>query len=152
LKIAFEQPLTVGVPAAFLISDCVVSKTAPALPVRVKANGRLVGEWNLEERDVQRHSVNLPAEVVAGAAELILTFEIPAPRSPESMGWNSDSRLLGFRLARAVIGRAVIEIPKFGEKGAAPRSMLTRVIGLPGFALHVSRLMAGRVIRWWLER
>jgi hypothetical protein len=87
---------------------------------------------------------------VAGAPELVLSFEIPAPRSPESLGWASDSRLLGFRLARAAIGRSDVEMPLFGR--AAPRKLVTRIIGLPGFTLHVSRLMAGRLLKWWDER
>jgi hypothetical protein len=123
------------------------------MPVRVKANGRLVGEWSLgPEREVEIRSVNLPAEVVAGAEELILTFEIPAPRSPESLGWSSDSRLLGIRLARAVIGRDDIEMPVFGRRIAPRRKMIRRIIGLPFFAIHVSRIVAGRVVKWWIER
>jgi hypothetical protein len=153
MKIPFERPPTASVPASFIISDCVVSETAPALPVRIKANGQLVGEWSLgPDREIQRRSVNLPAEIVAGVEELILTFEIPAPRSPASLGWNSDSRLLGMRLARAVIGRADIEMPVFGKPSAPPRKLITRIIGLPGFALHVSRLVARRALRWWEER
>ena len=153
IKIPFDRAPTGGVPASFVISDCMVSETHPALPVRIKANGRLVGEWSLgPDREVHRQSINLPAEIVAGAEELILTFEIPSPRSPASLGWNSDSRLLGMRLARAVIGRADIEMPVFGKPTAPKRKMITRIIGLPWFALHVAKLVAGRAIRWWDER
>jgi hypothetical protein len=153
MKVPFERPPTAGVPASFVISDCMVSDSAPALPVRVRANGQLVGEWTLgPDREVHRRSVNLPAEIVAGAEELILTFEIPAPRSPASLGWNSDSRLLGMRLARALIGRADIPMPVFGKPTMAPRKLITRIIGLPGFALHVSRILARRALRWWEER
>ena len=153
MKVALEQPITTGVPATFVISDCMVSETASSLTVCVRANGQLVGEWTLgPDREVHRRSVNLPAEIVAGAEELILTFEIPAPRSPASLGWNSDSRLLGMRLARAVIGRADIPMPAFGKPATAPRKLITRIIGLPGFALHVSRLVARRALRWWEER
>jgi hypothetical protein len=56
------------------------------------------------------------------------------------------------RLARAVIGRADIEMPVFGKPSAPPRKLITRIIGLPGFALHVSRLVARRALRWWEER
>jgi hypothetical protein len=153
MKIPFEHPPTSGLPASFVISDCVVSEAVPVLPVRIKANGKLVGEWTLgPDREVQRCSVNLPAEIVSGVEELILTFEIPAPRSPASLGWNSDSRLLGMRLARAVIGRADIEMPIFGKPTAPQRKLIARIIGLPGFALHVSRLVARRALRWWDER
>ena len=153
MKVSFDQPPTTGFPVSFVISDCALSKAAPALLVRIKANGHLAGEWTLgPERDPHCRTVNLPAEFVAGVPELILTFEIPTPRSPESLGWNSDTRLLGFRLARAVAGSASIEIPVFGERAAPKRKLITRIIGLPRFALHVSRLMAGRLLRWWDER
>jgi len=153
MKIPFERPPTSSVPAAFVITDCTVSETAPALPVRVKANGQLVGEWSLgPDREAHRRSVNLPAEIVAGAEELILTFEIPSPRSPASLGWNSDSRLLGMRLARAAIGRADIEMPVFGKPSAPPRKLIARIIGLPWFAVHVGKLVARRALRWWDER
>ncbi|HLK20847.1 MAG TPA: hypothetical protein VKT81_17970, partial [Bryobacteraceae bacterium] len=153
IKIPFEKAPTAAVPASFIISDCVVSSSAPALPVRVKANGKLVGEWTLgPDREVHRRSVNLPAEIVSGLEELLLTFEIPTPRSPSSLGWNSDSRLLGMRVARAVIGRADIEMPVFGKPKAPPRKMITRIIGLPGYAIHVARITAGRALRWWENR
>jgi hypothetical protein len=153
MRIPFDRPPSGAAPASFIISDCVVSETAPALPVRVKANGQLVGEWSLgPDREMQRRSVNIAAEIMAGVEELILTFEIPAPRSPASLGWNSDSRLLGMRLARATIGRADIEMPVFGKRTAPPRKLTTRIIGLPWFALHVAKLVAGRAIRWWDER
>lgn len=153
IKISFDQAPTTGFPASFVISDCVLSKTFPSLPVRIKANGRQVTEWTLgPERDPHCRTINVPAESVAGQPELILTFEIPTPRSPESLGWNSDTRPLGFRLARAVLGSATIEIPAFGERAAPKRTLTTRIIGLPRFALHVARLMAGRALRWWDER
>jgi len=153
IKIPFEKPPTAAVPASFIISDCVVSASAPALPVRIKANGKLVGEWTLgPDREVHRRSVDLPAEIISGVEELILTFEIPSPRSPASLGWNSDSRLLGMRVARVVIGRADIEMPVFGKPKAPPRKLITRIIGLPGFAVHVARLTAGRALRWWENR
>ncbi len=151
-KVPFEQPPATALPASFIISDCVVSKTAPSLPVRVRANGKLVAEWTLgPDREVHRRAVDLPPEVMAGASELVLTFEIPTPRSPESLGWTSDSRLLGFRLARVAIGRRDVAMPVFGGQ-AAPRKLITRIIGLPGFALHVSRLLARRLLKWWDER
>src|SRR5580658_1874131 len=64
MKIPFERPPSGAVPASFIISDCMVSETAPALPVRVKANGQLVGEWSLgPDREIERRSVNIPAEI-----------------------------------------------------------------------------------------
>lgn len=153
MKIPFEHPPQTAVPASFIISDCMVSDAAKSLPVRVKANGRLVGEWALgPDREVHRRSVNLPAEIVAGVTELTLTFEIPEPHSPASFGWNSDARLLGIRLARVAIGRADVEMPVFGRRTVPPRKMITRIIGLPGFALHVGRLTARRAAKWWMER
>jgi len=153
MKVSFDQPPSAGFPISFVISDCALSKAAPSLPVRIKANGHPVAEWTLgPERDPHCRTINVPAESLAGQPELVLTFEIATPRSPESLGWNSDNRPLGFRLARAVLGSATIEIPTFGERAAPKRNLTTRIIGLPRFALHVARLTAGRALRWWDER
>ncbi len=144
IKVPFEEPPAGEVPASFIISDCMVSKRAPTLSVLLKANGRQVAEWELRDREAHRRSVNLPAEVLAGSQELILTFEIPTPRSPESLGWASDSRPLGIRVARAVIGRDDLEIPAFEQTPGAPRGLVARLRGLPGVARHFIRLAAKR--------
>jgi hypothetical protein len=145
LKVLFEELPSKAVPASFVISDCMVSGHAPNLPVVVKANGCVVAEWTLDDRNVHTRSVNLPAEVFAAAPELTLSFEIPAPHSPASLGWNTDDRPLGLRLARAVIGRRDIEIPVF-EKLPPRRSMIRRILGLPQFAVHVARILIKRYL------
>jgi hypothetical protein len=122
-----------------------VSGRAPKLPVVVKANGRVVAEWTLDDRNVHTRSINLPPEVFAAAPELTLTFEIPAPRSPASLGWNTDDRPLGLRLAHVVIGRGDIQIPVF-EKLPPRRSMFRRILGLPQFAVHVARILIKRYL------
>jgi hypothetical protein len=122
-----------------------VSGRAPKLPVVVKANGRVVAEWSLDDRKVHTRSLNLPQELFAAATELTLTFEIPAPHSPASFGWNADDRPLGLRLARAVIGRGEIAIPVF-EKLPVRRSMIRRILGLPQFAVHVARILIKRYL------
>jgi hypothetical protein len=134
-----------SIPASFVISDCMVSGRGSKLPVRVKANGRVVAEWALDDRNVHTRSVNLPPEVFAAAPELTLTFEIPAPRSPASLDWNSDDRPLGLRLAHVVIGRGDIEIPVF-KKLPPRRSMIRRILGLPQFAVHVARILIRRYL------
>jgi len=141
MRVRFEAPVTGPQPAAFLVSDCVVSKAAPSLTVRVKFGARSLAEWEFKDREVHRRSLELPADLLAGAEELILTFEVETPRSPESLGWTTDSRPLGIRLARMAIGRPELEMPAFGKKIAAPRSMIRRIIGLPGFAVHVARIL-----------
>jgi hypothetical protein len=146
LKVPFEEPPGKATPASFVISDCMVSGRAPKLPVMVKANGRVVAEWTLDDRNVHTRSINLPAEVFAAAPELTLSFEIPAPHSPASFGWNSDDRPLGLRLARVVIGRGDIEIPKF-DKLPPRRSMIRRILGLPQFSVHVARILIKRYLR-----
>jgi hypothetical protein len=133
------------IPASFVISDCMISGRAPKLPVVVKANGLVVAEWTLDDRKVHTRSINLPPEVFATAPELTLTFEIPAPHSPASFGWNADNRPLGLRLARAVIGRSDIAIPVF-EKLPPRRSMIRRILGLPQFAVHVARILIKRYL------
>jgi hypothetical protein len=145
LKVRFEEPPGGAIPASFVISDCMVSGRASKLPIVVKANGHLVAEWALAGRQVHTRSVNLPPEVFAAAPELTLTFEIPAPRSPASFGWNADNRPLGLRLARVVIGRGDIAIPVFG-KLPPRRGMIRRILGLPQFAVHVARILMKRYL------
>jgi hypothetical protein len=150
LKVAFDEVgqavPPASIPASFVISDCMVSGQAPKLPVVVKANGRVVAEWTLDDRKVHTRSIDLPPEVFAAAPDLTLTFEIPAPHSPVSFGWNTDDRPLGLRLARVAIGRSDIEIPVF-EKLAPRRSMIRRILGLPQFAVHVARILIERYLR-----
>jgi len=43
-------------------------------------------------------------------------------------------------------------MPVFGRHIGPPRKMITRILGLPWFAVHVSRIMAGRLIKWWDNR
>lgn len=149
LNIVFEQPPSGGVPASFIISDCMVSRAAPQLGVRVRANGQSVGEWTLgPARAVHRRSLELPAEAVAGRAGLKLTFEIATPRSPESLGWGGDSRPLGLRLARVSIGGDDVPMPAFGKRLYVVRRLFGRVLGLPNFARHYLH----RIVKWWYER
>jgi hypothetical protein len=145
LTVHFDEPPGKAIPAAFVISDCMVCGRAPKLPVVVKANGRVVAEWTLDDRKVHTRSVNLPREVFAVAPELTLTFEIPTPHSPASFGWNTDDRPLGLRLAHVVVGRGDIKIPVF-EKLPPRRSMIRRILGLPRFAVHVARILVKRYL------
>lgn len=140
MKVQFEEPPTGAVAASFIISDCMVSTSAPSLEVRVKAGGRTLAEWKFKDREVHRRRLDLPADLVSGSEEFILTFEVEAPRSPASLGWTSDARPLGIRLASVAIGRADVEMPAFGKITAAPRSMIRRIAGLPRFALHLARI------------
>ena len=133
------------IPASFVISDCMICERAPKLPVVVKANGRVVAEWTLDHRNAHTRSINLPPEVFAAGPELTLTFEIPAPHSPASFGWNTDDRPLGFRLAGVMIGRGDIEIPVF-EKRPPRRGTIRRILGLPQFAVHVARILIERYL------
>jgi hypothetical protein len=142
LTVPFDRPLKESAPMAVVISDCMVNGTARKLPVVVKANGRVVAEWTLDNRKAHTRSFTLPAEVVAGSPELTLSFEISDPRSPVSFGWGPDPNPLGLRLARAVIGKSQIEIPDF-EKHTRYRT-LKRVLGLPRFAVHVARVLLKR--------
>jgi hypothetical protein len=145
-RVPFEEPVSADLPAAFVISDCMVSPRAPKLPVTVKANGQPVAEWVLDNRRPHRQFAAIPAAVAARAPELTLSFEIAEPRSPESLGWSADSRPLGFQLARAVIGRGQVEIPQFKAVGRE-RPMYQRILGLPQYALHVARVLAKKYRR-----
>ena len=51
-----------AIPAAFVISDCMVTKQSPQLAVIVKANGHTVAEWALgPDRSLRKMVVTLPA-------------------------------------------------------------------------------------------
>ena len=146
LRVPFEQPVSGDLPAAFVISGGMLSPSAPVLAVAVKANGQAVAEWVLDDRRVHRRFATIPAAVVAAAPELTLTFEIAEPRSPQSLGWSADSQPRGFRLARAVIGRSQVQIPRFKATGR-DRPMYQRILGLPQYAVHVARILARRYLR-----
>ncbi len=113
LSLRVEAQPVKAVAASFVISDCMVSKNAPELPVLVKANGKIVAEWKLKHRNPHRRIVHLPADVFSEGAELTLAFELPQPRSPLSMGWSEDSRPLGLRLTRVLVGKGNLKIPEF---------------------------------------
>jgi hypothetical protein len=95
-----------------LVSDSMVDATAPALPVEVMANGKMLAEWTMGlDRTAHQRTVELPPEVFPPDGSLSLVFRIATPRTPASMGWSSDPRPLGIRLTRAVIGgRGLLEL------------------------------------------
>jgi hypothetical protein len=148
-RVAFEDAVSGDLPCAFVISDCMVSSRAPQMPVTVKVNGRAIAEWLLKERHPHRQFATIPAAIVAeGAAagnQLTVTFEIAEPRSPESFGWNSDPRPLGFLLARVVLGSSQVDIPQFKLAGRE-RPLHERILGLPQYARHVARILAKRYL------
>ncbi|HEY1496638.1 MAG TPA: hypothetical protein VGF49_18920 [Candidatus Solibacter sp.] len=142
-RVTFDEPVTGDLPCAFVISDCMIASRAKPLPVTVKANGRPVAEWVLEDRHTHRQFATIPAAALAQAPELTVTFEIAEPRSPESLGWNADARPLGFQLARVVIGSREVAIPKFQAAGRG-RPLSQRILGLPQYARHLTRTLAKR--------
>jgi hypothetical protein len=145
IRIQLAEPAAGALPASFVVSDCVVSDKAPKMTVSLTANGIEAGRWEFGDREVNRRSFTVPAEAIAGRTDLLLTFRIPEPRSPQSLGWTTDARPLGFRLARLAVGTAEVSMPTF-QKIAARRSMVRRIIGLPQFALHVARILYRRYI------
>jgi hypothetical protein len=119
------------VPAAFVISDCMVSESAPELSVCVKANGKPVADWNFgPNRQPHVQGLELPQGVIPPSGQLTLTFQVADPRTPLSLGWSADPRPLGIRIARALFGADQLAIPNFN--GAAEEtgllSQMTRVL------------------------
>jgi len=109
------------IPAAFVISDCMVSASTPELSVTVKANGQQVGDWTfgLNHRAPHVRMLEFPRTVVSPSGALMLTFEVADPRTPLSLGWSEDSRPLGIRIARALFGANDVAIPQFGAANPA---------------------------------
>jgi len=96
LKVRFDEPPR---EATRLLSSFRIAWSANAFrnSRSGEGNGRVVAEWTLNDRNVHARSINLPPEVFAAGPELTLTFNIPAPHSPASFGWNTDDRPLGLR-------------------------------------------------------
>jgi hypothetical protein len=137
-RASFRVPLDDGVsgdlPAAFAISDCIIFSDTPTMPVVVKANGYTAAEWVLDERIAHRRFATIPAAAIAAAPELTLTFEI------------AGTQPMGIQLARAVIGASELAMPRAIAIGR-DRFLYQRLLGLPGYTLHVARILAERWFR-----
>jgi hypothetical protein len=94
------------------VSDIMVDLTAPTLPVEVMADGKMLAKWTMgPDRTPHQRTVELPPEVIPLDGSLSLVIRIATPRTPASMGWSGDTRPLGIRLTRAVIGgRGLFEL------------------------------------------
>jgi hypothetical protein len=115
LRLCLGAPLTTAQTASFLVSDCMVDRTlSPRLPVQVLVNGTLVEEWAFgPERRPQVRSITLTPDLLGANRNLVIVFRVPEPRSPASLGWSGDARLLGIRLARACLGGSeLLFLPK----------------------------------------
>jgi hypothetical protein len=116
LQMQLEESPTGPVPAAFVVSDCMVGDRAPELSVSVKANGLQVANWTFgPERTPHVRKLEVPPNALSASGELALTFEIADPRTPHSFGGSDDQRPLGFKLARALFGSHEIEMPRVNE-------------------------------------
>jgi hypothetical protein len=133
-RVLLEDGVSGDLPAAFEISDCTVSSETHTLPLIVKANGYTAAEWVLDERIAHRRFATIPAAAIAAARELTLTFEI------------AGSQPMGIQLARAVIGANELAMPGAIAIGR-DRPMYQRLLGLPGYAMHVARILAERWFR-----
>jgi hypothetical protein len=101
LALRLDQCPNGPVLASFLVSDCMVSEEAPALPINVVVNGQMIEEWILgPSREVHERRLLLSPDVLAGG-EVMILFQVPTPRSPASLGWSGDVRPLGLRLTKA---------------------------------------------------
>jgi hypothetical protein len=123
LQIRLEDVPKGPVPAAFVVSDCVVAESAPNLSVTVEANGHEVGDWKFgPERTPHVRTVELPEAAISPSGAVNLTFHVAQPRTPSSLGWSDDKRPLGIRLTRALFGSRQVEIPQFAQTTVAERN------------------------------
>ena len=147
LFVRFEEKPIEPVILSFVVSDCMVSPDSPELPVRVSANGHLIGDWVLgPDRVPHVRSVELPARAITEKTELDLAFEIPTPRTPASLGWSPDSRPLGLRLTRAAFGGGKLAIPNFQDDGQIRPSFRRRVLDLSASIIRGLRLAGKRAV------
>jgi hypothetical protein len=121
---------------SLLFSGSMVGKGGPGLPVRLSWDGRILAEWVFDVAGESRRSVVIPGDLVAGRREMTFIIEVADPRSPESLGWSSDPRPLGIRLAEASLGTSV---PAHGtDHRSAPF-----VARLRSLATHAARSVKG---------
>ena len=106
------------------VSDIMVDVTAPTLPVEVSANGKMLTKWTMgPDRTPHQRTVELPPEVIPLDGSLSLVIRVATPRTPSSMGWSGDTRPLGIRLTRAVIGgRGLLDLVARGWAALLGRS------------------------------
>lgn len=143
MEVRLEEVPAGPVPAAFVVSDCMVSEAAPGLAVVVKANGRKVAEWNFgPDRTPAVRALEVPPGVVSPSGDLTLAFEVAEPRTPASLGWSDDQRPLGIRLARMLLGSQRIAIPDFAGS-PAPKGLLAQMQGMLTNRVARFRVAAG---------
>jgi hypothetical protein len=73
-----------------------VTPQFPVQTVRVKLNDRFLTSLSLAEGQLREYRIALPADQLQ--RENVLVFELPAARSPKSLGLSDDSRLLGINV------------------------------------------------------
>jgi hypothetical protein len=80
---------------AFLLPQLVTQRAD------IFVNDRPVGRWEFRLGEPMRErAVRVPESIVAGATHLVITFRLPDAATPAGMHFNSDTRLLGMRVAR----------------------------------------------------
>jgi len=111
--------------ASFLISDCMVDRQAPHLPVHVVVNDKLADEWTLgPSRAPHVRAVKLRQEDLKSDRDLVIAFRVPEPRTPASLGWSNDARSLGIRLTLACIGCDTLSLSWQSQQRKGPLAKL----------------------------
>lgn len=131
LRLRLDSDPTTTQTASFVLSDCMVDRESPNLPVQVVANGTVVDEWAFGQRGPQVRSFKLAPDLLGADRNLVIAFRVPKPRSPASFGWSSDPRPLGIHLARACLGGTALALAPEAVAAASlrarARSLLSRV-------------------------
>jgi len=126
-------------------------------PVRVEVllDGVRLAHWEFLSRyEPVEVTAAIPAGLLAGKAECRLEFYVENPQSTAraaqaqgQMVIGDDPRMLGFKVQRVVFGtRGGMETARPAPTGR-DRPMYQRVLGLPGYAAHVARILAERYLR-----
>jgi phosphoglycerol transferase len=91
------QPLTLTMMLTGLTKD----PQLPAQPVAAYANGKRVADWQVSEN--KEYTASIPADVLGDTGTLTIEFRIPKAASPNSLGVNTDERVLGLCVLHLVI-------------------------------------------------
>ncbi|WP_237214638.1 glycosyltransferase, partial [Falsiroseomonas oryziterrae] len=134
-ELRFELPPGRDDPLALAVLARALSLPGTAFEVQVLANGVAVARWSFRGGDIRVLHAIIPADIVAQAPVLHVTFSSPALVAVRDVVRNDDARLVGIGIAKALLA-PVASLRDAAEPfaGAQQRARL-----LPGRPVHLPR-------------
>ena len=100
ISVKLARPITSAL-ALVATADAFLLPQLATQRADIFVNDQPVGRWEFRLGDTMRErEIRIPEGTVAGAKHLVITFRLPDAATPAGMHFNSDTRLLGMRVAR----------------------------------------------------